>query len=70
MMAAQVQLEGLMGKPSVADSNGRQYTAHSALPAALRNKHWCFGEVPQPDLQLRNCQQHGQLRWLLSRTLN
>jgi hypothetical protein len=40
-----------VGNPSVADPNGRQYTAHSALPAALRTKRW-LGEVPQPDLQL------------------
>ena len=51
MTAAQVKLEGLVGNPSVADPNGRQYTAHSALPAALRTRR-CLGEVPQPDLQL------------------
>jgi hypothetical protein len=51
MTAAQVRLEGLVGNPSVADPNGRQYTAHSALPAALRTRR-CLGEVPQPDLQL------------------
>jgi hypothetical protein len=48
MTAAQVRLEGLVGNPSVADANGRQYTAHSALPAALQPRR-CLGE---PDLTL------------------
>jgi hypothetical protein len=40
-----------VGNPSVADPSGRQYTAHSALPAALRTKRR-LGEVPQTALQL------------------
>jgi hypothetical protein len=51
MTPAQVRLEGLVGNPSVADANGRQYTSHNALPTALRAKR-CLGEVPQPDLGL------------------
>jgi hypothetical protein len=51
MSVAQVRLEGLVGNPSVADANGRQYTSQAALPAALRPRQ-CLGEVPQQDLPL------------------